>query len=197
MTKKEDSMETLPDIVDPVEFEGDPIKVLDTLKDAILSREVDHVRATQALKQVMHKYETKSRVFMIAAAQAELPRIVRLMSFLSTCEEEMFKEERLRSSSTRELTRMYALAQSTLITSIDNVKKVADMRLELMRAGKGDALFDTDSDEFKEMAGLPGLDATKRDRVRRVIGGLMDSIDKDTSVSEYEDDEPSLDDRDD
>lgn len=173
----------------------DPIKLLDLLKNAILRKPVDKDLVSDAIKQATSEYEARNRIFLIAAANAELPRIVRLLSFINQCEEEMYKDERIEDASTRELLKMYALAQSNLMSGLDSVKKVADMRLELLQAAGGadgmKSLFDSDT-ELNALSDLPGLDSKGRDNVRKVIGGLVESISKDTSVTDNdEDDDPS------
>jgi hypothetical protein len=172
----------------------DPLEVLELLKDAILRKDVDKSEVADALKQVLKNYEQQNRVFLIAAANAELPRVVRLMSFLHTCEGELFDSERVEDASTKELIRMYALGQSHLLSSLDNLKKVADMRLDALRAAGGaqgaEKLFSGEKDaELNALAGLPTLDAQSRDRVRRLVTGLVDAMEKDDSVSVDEDDD--------
>ena len=109
------------------------------------------------------------------------------MNFISNAEEAMFTESRLENASTKELTRMYALAQAHMLSSLDNVKKVADMRLDAMRAAGGAEgvakMFGTGSDEeLNALAGIPALDAPGRDKVRKLISGLVDAMDADDSV---------------
>ena len=172
----------------------DPLKLLDLLKDAILRKpNVDKHAASAALRQVMHNYEAQNRVFLIAAANAELPRIVRLLSFIDTCEKELFSDERYMCASTRDLIRLYALSQSHLIHSLDSVKKVADMRLEIMNATSDDGiggLFDSESKELSALSEI-SLDSNSRDRVRKVITGLIESIDKDDRTTVVDSDADS------
>lgn len=187
---------------------SEPIEVLNLLKDAILRKGVDKEVVGKALRQVLENYEAQNRVFLIAAANAELPRVVKLLSFLNDCEKEMFQPKRLERASVKELVRMYALAQTNLLSGLDNVKKVADMRLDIMRAMGGedtrlDQLFDGDTKELNALSGLPGLDATGREKVRNLMSGLVEAINKDDSISvdeeyeEEEEDESSIDDTDD
>ncbi len=166
----------------------DPIELIDTLKDAILRRAVDKEKVLQAIKQVLSGYETQNRIFLIGTAQVELSRIVRLMRFVSNVEEELFKEERMDSANTKDLIRAYALAQTNLVSSLDNVKRIVDMRLELQKAGMSNpaALLNPDSEEVQALSQLPGLDARGRDKVRQLVGMISDAINKDTSVVEFE-----------
>ena len=177
---------------------SDPLEVLEILKDAILKRPVDRDTAATALKQVLKNYEQQNRVFLIAAANAELPRVVRLMSFIHLCEDMMFSPKRLEAASNKELIRMYALAQAHLLSGLDNVKKVADMRLDALRAAGGAASVEkmfgaSDDKELDDIAGLPTLDPQSRDKVRKLVTGLIDSIDKDDAIqdNEEDDDEPA------
>lgn len=185
---EEKADKSLPAIIEDKPID-DPIELLELVRDAILRKSVDQGKVSKAVNQVLHKYEMQNRVFMIAAANAELPRIVRLLNFLTTCEEEMFDSSRISGSSTKELIRMYALAQSNLVTGLDNVKKVADMRLEMLRAGSSDRGVFEPEEDLDNLSKLPGLDSTSRDRVRKIVSGLVEAIDKDDSVEDY--DEPT------
>ena len=182
-------------IVDTPQLD-DPLEVLALLKDAILNKSYDKAAVAEALRQVLGQYEAKNRLFLIAAANAELPRILRLLTFLQECEEELFTPGRIDGASTKDLIKLYALAQSTTMAGLDNVKKVADMRLDIMRAaGGGDglnSLFGDKENEINPLKDLPGLDPQSRDRVRRLVTGLVDSVLDDDSVSEN--DESSSDD---
>lgn len=174
----------------------DPLEVLDLLKDAILKRPVNPEEASQAVRQVLRNYEQQNRLFMIAAANAELPRVVRLLNFLTQCEEILFDKSRLENASTRELSRIYAMAQSNLVIGLDNIKKVADQRLDALRAAGGadgmERMFNMESEEeLNALAGLPSLDSTSRDKVRKLMSGLADIMDKDNSVVDVEDDDES------
>lgn len=169
----------------------DPVVILDLLKDAILRKPTDKEEVAEALRRTFIKYEQQQRLFLVAAANAELPRIVKLMTFLESCEKELFGKLRLENATNRELIKMYALAQSHLTTSLDAVKKVADMRLEALKAiGGADGLekmFSTmgeedDPEGLNTLAGLPMLDAQQRDNVRKLISGLINSVSEDDSV---------------
>lgn len=176
---------------------SNPLEVLELLKNAIVRKPVEKEEVARALRQVLQNWEQQHRLFLIAGANAELPRIVRLLNFLNAAEDELFSEKRLKQSTTRELTKMYALAQSNLLSGMDTVKKVADMRLDALRAAGGvndaERLFDIErEDELNALAGLPALDAPSRDKVRKLLTGLVESIDNDNSVVEDDDDDDAL-----
>lgn len=162
----------------------DPLKILEILKDAIIRKPVDPDILSQALKQTLSKYEAQNRLFLIAAANNQLPRIVRLLSFIERTETVLFSEERIKDATTKELTRLYALAQSNLLDGMETVKKVADMRLEMQQGQSADgleAIFDySESDELNALSNLPGLDAPGRDRVRKIVAGLLEGIEKES-----------------
>lgn len=165
----------------------DPLKVLEVLKDAILRRSVDPAQAVTAVHQVLKNFEEQNRLFLIAAANAQMPRILRLMTFINEAEEELFKPARVREASTRDLTRMYALAQTMVLNAVTDIKQVADMRLEVLRATGGSPEDATKKlfgslEKSNEMSDVPGLTATSRDRVRKIVSGLMEAIEKDDTV---------------
>jgi len=169
----------------------DPLELLDTIKDAILRRQTDPAKVTQALRQVLSKFEVQNRVFLVASAQSEVDRIVRILKFLSDCEAELFDHEKVKDYSVKQLTRLYALAQSNLLMSMDNVRKVADMRLDMMNKGDATnpALLGAESPELEAMASMPGLAPSERDRVRKLMSRLNEAIEKDDSVVEDTDDD--------
>ena len=175
----------------------DPLEVLEILKNAIQRRrDQDPEIAKTALKQVLSNYEAQNRIFMIAAANAELPRIIRLLSFLNVAEEELFTGKRLENMESRELLKLYTLAQSNLLSSTDVVKKVADMRLEIAKAGGegvGGLFANESTNDLNALAGIPGMDAQQRDRVRKTVSGLLEAINKDDSVTPNKDDEEETD----
>ena len=136
---------------------SDPIHVLKLLQDAILKKpNLDQEEVLQALHGVLSKYEQHNRVFLIAAAKAELPRVIRLMEFINSCESNLLNADRLERASTKELIKIYALAQSNLLTSVDSIRKVADMRLEALKAAGGAdgvaKLFDMKGSELDALA---------------------------------------------
>lgn len=179
----------------------DPLQVLDLLKSAIIKKgsSINKRDVSAALQHVLDKYEQKNRIFLIAAANAELPRIVRLMSFLSTCEVAMFDDKTLEKASVQQLITMYKLAQTNLVTGLDTVKKVADMRLDALRAAGGaegvEKVFNTeDEGALNALSGLPSIDSQSRDRIRKLLTGLIESSEDDNSVEEYDEDESDQDD---
>ncbi|MCG8432500.1 MAG: hypothetical protein MJA83_00540 [Gammaproteobacteria bacterium] len=195
MSKDDDKHRHL-SIVREGESLSDPLAILELLKDAILNKPTfDRSKVSEALRKTLEKYETKNRIFLIAAANAELPRIVRLLEFINSCESAMFNPDRIEEASMKELLRLYALTQSNLLSSLDNVKKVADMRLEFLKAGAGEGgignLFEEDK-QIGALQDLPGLDPQERDRVRNTVMGLLKSIESDDSLKVSED-EPSED----
>lgn len=186
MSKKDDSHLSL--VKNQTDL-SNPMEILELLKNAITRKQVNNEELKQAVRQVLTNFEMQNRLFMIAAANAELPRIIRLLNFITDAEEELFTQDRIESATNRELAKMYALAQGNLMSSLDNVKRVADMRIEAIRAAGGveaaAKLLDPSSEsELNELAGLPALDSQGRDKVRKLVSGLVDAIDKDRSVTE-------------
>lgn len=169
----------------------DPLAILELLKEAILNRGVDKEILSKAVIQVLENYEFQNRLFLVAAANAELPRILKLLEFINSCEGEMFKPARVEGASNRELAKMYALAQTNLLTGLDRVKQVADMRLEMIRAGGGGDMGDLfrPTQALKDLAGVPALDSQGRDRVRKLLSGVLDIIDDDPYDTDEDDED--------
>jgi hypothetical protein len=154
----------------------DPLEALRIVENAISRKEVDPEMVVIALRQVLSEYEQQLRVFSIAAARAEIPRVVNLLKFVSELESRTFDPVRLETMTDKDLIRLYTLSQAALTTSLDNIKKVADMRLEMLQAGaKPESMLSTAAEELAPFA----LDAPKRERIRNIIAILAEEEDDD------------------
>ena len=157
---------------------SDEKKVLDTIVKAIVNRSVDKNLIEQAVKRTVNNYENQLRVFMIAVATNHLPRIQKLLSALDLIDEEMNTPRIVRQMDVKDLLKSYALMQATLTQSLDYVKKVTDMRMELEQAQSAitSTLSSEEAEEINKLAGIPKLDATQRNRVRTLIEGMIVSV---------------------
>lgn len=164
---------------------NDEKRALEIIVEAITSKYVDSSLVEQIVKQTVFNYETKLRVFAIAAANRQLNRILRLITILDDLEEELGKPERFRGMDDKELVKLYAVVQSNLSTSLDYVKKVIDFRLELQQA-QASMLSPTEKENIDAMSGLPTLDASQRDKVRRLIQGIAEDVTKMQETGEAE-----------
>jgi hypothetical protein len=154
---------------------SDEKKVIETLADAITSNYVKPELVEQAVKQTVHKYENKLRVFAIAAANRQLNRIIRLIDTLDMMEEELNDPTRLVGMKDQDLIRLYSVMQANLTTSLDYIRKVVDMRMELAQA-VGAVMSVKEQEEIEALSGLPMLDSTQRDKVRRLMSGVAEEI---------------------
>ena len=164
---------------------NDEKRALEIIVEAITSKYVDSSLVEQVVKQTVFNYETKLRVFAIAAANRQLNRILRLITILDDLEEELGKPERFRGMDDKELVKLYAVVQSNLSTSLDYVKKVIDFRLELQQA-QASMLSPTEKESIDAMSGLPMLDSHQRDKVRRLIQGIAEDVTKMAETGEAE-----------
>lgn len=154
---------------------SDERKVMEVLVDAITEKHQNPELVEQAVKQTIHKYESKLRVFAIAAANRQLRRIVRLIDTIDAMEQEIEDPTRLASMDNKDLIRLYSVTQGNLTTALDYVKKVMDMRME-MAVAVGAIMSSKEQEEIETLSGLPTLSSTQRDKVRRLISGMTEEI---------------------
>ena len=152
----------------------DERRVLEIIAEAITSKNVSPSLVEQAVKQSVYKYETKMRVFAIAAANRQIPRILRLIDTLDMLEEELGDPSRYASMKDQDLLRLYVATQANLNNSLDYIKKIIDFRMEATQAQA--ALLTAQEKEQVDATGLPTLDAQQRDRVRKIIKGMAEEI---------------------
>lgn len=155
----------------------DERKVLETIVGAITAKCTDPDLIRQAVRQTVTNYENQLRVFMIALANQQLSRILRLTRSLDEIEERFQNKELLDNMNSKDLVRLYAVQQSNLVHSLDYVKRVADMRIELAaaQAAVSTSLLD-DKEEVEKLSGLPKLTAQQRNNVRKIIEGLVKDV---------------------
>lgn len=157
---------------------SDEKKVLELIISAITTKSVDPDLVRQAVTQAVFNYENQLRVFMVSVANAQLQRILRLINLIDKLETDIDKKDYASNLEPKDLVKLYALYQSNLTQSLDYVKKIADMRLELQQANSAitSGLTNTELEEVKTLSGLPKLNAKQRNSVRRLIEGIADVI---------------------
>ena len=154
--------------------------VIQTIVKAVTNKYVTPELIEQAVRQTIDNYETKLRVFAIAAANRQLNRILRLINLLDDLEQEFEQPGRFMHMEDKELIKLYAIMQANLTTSLDYVKKVIDFRMELGKA-QASLITTPQHDKIKGATDIPSLNASQRDRVRKLIQGLVDeSLESDT-----------------
>lgn len=166
----------------------DEKKVLEILVGAITSKYTDPSLVRQAVKQAVFNYENQLRVFMVAVANAQLARVVRLINLIDKLEEKFSGEDVIDRMQPRDLIKLYALQQSNLVTSLDYIKKIADMRIELQQAQAAitNTLTSREISEINTLSGLPSLSAQQRSSVRMLVENIMSDIAVDAEFSESE-----------
>jgi hypothetical protein len=118
---------------------------------------------------------------MVAVANRQLARILRLMRSLDEIENLIANPDVIAKMEPRDLIKAYALQQSNLMSSLDYVKKVADMRIELAtaQAAIANSLTTREVEEINALSGLPKLSPQQRGNVRRIVEGLVRDIAED------------------
>lgn len=161
--------------------ESDPKKLLELVVSAITNRYTDSDLAKQAVSTTISNYENQLRVFLVATAKAKLDRILRLMELIDITEGELLDPSRVRTASTYELLRIYAIAQGSLTTDLDYVKQIVDMRTKL-HPEEGKTVINMFGAPTKEqievLADVPALDNLARDRVRRILDQFVSKVKK-------------------
>jgi hypothetical protein len=168
---------------------SDEKKLLEIVVNAVTSKSVDPILVKQAVTQAVFNYENQLRVFMVAAANAQLARIIRLIQLIDRIEERVEKGDFVNELEPKDLLRLYALHQANLTNSLDYIKKIADMRLEMHQAESAisSAMTNSELEEVKNLSGLPKLTAKQRTSVRRLIENMSASmidveVEKDTET---------------
>jgi len=169
----EDIESTLTRLLDrPLQDED---KVLEVIVQAITAKYTDPVVVQKAVKQAVGNYENQLRVFLVAVANRQLARILHLIRSLDDIEETLRQPEVISKLEAKDLLKLYALTQSNLVTSLDYVKKIVDMRIELAtaQAAISSTLTTRESEELNALSGLPKLTPQQRGQVRRIVEGII------------------------
>jgi hypothetical protein len=154
---------------------ADDRKVLEIITDAITAKYVDPSLVEQAVKQSVHQYETQLRVFAISVAKRQLRRVLKLIDILDQYEDELNDPETIRNLEAKDLVRLYGIFQANLNTSMDFIKRVTDQRIELAHA-QAAILTATEKEEMETLSGLPTLDSQQRDKIRRILQGVVSEV---------------------
>lgn len=158
----------------------DPTSILKDITDLITNQEIDHQTAKEAVEATLTDYEIQLRTFLVGVAKSKLNRIIRLMELIDDTES-VLQTDRLEQASTHELLRIYGLAQSSLVSDLDLIKQIVDMRKELepREASTIINLLGSASEESVNKvveSGHPGLPPKSRDKVRRVIAAFVQQV---------------------
>lgn len=158
----------------PIADEG---KVLEIIVQAITSKYAQPELVERAVKQAIFNYETQLRIFQIATAKRQLTRIVRLMEMTEQIEELAMSPGVLARMEPKDLVALYGKAQASVKDGLDYIKRVVDMRIEATQAQA--AMMSTintrDVDQI-DSAGIGALSSQQRDKVRRIVDGIVENI---------------------
>jgi len=183
-TKDDDLRRVITKLLDrPIEDEG---KVLEIIVGAITSKYTDPSLVRQAVTQAVYNYESQLRVFMVAVANTQLRRILKLVSSIDQLEDRLDEPEMVATMTASNLIKVYALKQNNLVESLDYVKKIADMRMELQQATAAisSTLTNRDIEEIDALSGLPKLGPQQRGRVRKIIECMIADVDSITTSTD-------------
>jgi hypothetical protein len=173
--------------------ESPAMQALKTLRDAFTGR-IDQSLAKEALEEVLKNYELQLRVFLVGVAKGKIDRVIRMMNFLERAEEAMFSDANIANATPNQLIKMVALGQSSLLTSLDYIRKVADMRAEIERMGAASRLDEAlaKATELGSPDGLPILEPKQRERIRGMLSRIVaKTIDVETTLPVKDGDGPS------
>jgi hypothetical protein len=158
----------------PIADEG---KVLDIIVQAITSKYAHPELVEQAVRQAIFNYETQLRIFQIATAKRQLARIIRLMEMTERIEEFAMSPEVLNQMEPRDLVTLYGKAQASVKEGLDYIKKVVDMRVEATaaQAAMMSTINQRDAEQI-DSSGIGNLSSQQRDKVRRIVDGIVASV---------------------
>jgi polyhydroxyalkanoate synthesis regulator phasin len=154
----------------------DESQVLKIITEAILQRCTDTDLINQVVHQTVSNYETQLRVFMIANAKRSLMRIQKLSEYITDMEDTIMHPGNLSQMETKDVVNMYGKMRAGLKEEHEYIKKVMDMRLEAVQAQA--ALSGTGEIQDDSPSGIGNMTALQRDRVRKIIDGLVKDIDE-------------------
>lgn len=160
----------------------DEAKVLEIIIQAITSKYAKPELVEQAVRQSVHNYETRLRIFQIAAAHRQLQRIANLIDMCEKIEKVAFSPEMVKKMEPRDLVALYGKAQATIKEGMDHIKNIVNARLEAANAQTAMLSTIQQKDQIQvDSSGIYDLDSMQRDKVRRIVDGIAESI---TSISE-------------
>lgn len=153
---------------------ADEKQVLQILIEAVVNYSVDPTVLRKALQQTINNYETNLRVIMIAIANTKLKRIFRMINLLDKMEEELATPARIRLMEDKDFIRAYATVQTSLMQSLDYVKKIVDMRVETQQA---ESAIMANLTSTETTASAQVISKSSREKLRRIIGTVIETVD--------------------
>jgi hypothetical protein len=156
----------------PIADEG---KVLEIIVQAITNKYAQPELVERAVHQAIHNYETQIRIFQIATAKRQLARIVRLMEMTEQLEDLALSPTMVSRMDPKDLIALYGKAQNSVKEGLDYIKNVVDMRVEAAKA-QAALVAPLESHDPAVSTGIQSLSSQQRDKVRRIIDGIVEDI---------------------
>lgn len=157
---------------------NDEDRVVEIIVDAITSHYANPELVKQAVRQAVNQYEVQLRIFMIANAKKQLRRVMKLMKLSEQMEDAFEKPAVMASMEPKDLVQLYSKIQGNIKESLTYIKSVVDMRLEqqVAQAAMITAMHGGEQIKSKSASKIRDLDSQQRDKVRRILDGLVDGL---------------------
>jgi len=150
-------------------------EALRVITEAITSSSINEDMVKNAVNDVVNNYEVQLRIFMIALGKDKIRRIVKLMELSSSVEEALYRYSELGDLDPKDLVAYYSQLNRQLKNEQEFVKTVTDQRLEIMNAmGAMSNVPSSSGGILDESTIIDKLDPVKRDRVRRLVEGVLE-----------------------
>jgi len=159
----------------PIDDEG---KVLEIIVQAITSKYAQPEVVEKAVRQAVFNYEVQMRIYQIAIAKRQLSRIVRLMNMTESMEQFVMSPEVMAKMEAKDLINLYGKANTAVKDGLEYIKRVVDARIEATAAQT--AMMETINQRevaTVDIAGISNLTTQQRDKVRRIVDGIVDDLD--------------------
>lgn len=159
----------------PIADEG---KVLEIIVQAITSKYTQPELVERAVRQAVFNYETQMRIFQIATAKRQLARITKLINMTESMEDYIMSPEMMSKMEAKDLINMYGKASQAVKDGLDYIKRVVDARIEATAAQAAMmATINQREVESVDIAGISSLTSQQRDKVRRIVDGIVEDLD--------------------
>lgn len=159
----------------PIADEG---KVLEIIVQAITAKYAQPELVERAVRQAVFNYETQMRIFQIATAKRQLARITKLINMTETMEDFVMSPEVMAKMEAKDLINLYGKATTAVKDGLEYIKRVVDARIEATAAQAAMmATINQHEIESVDIAGISSLSSQQRDKVRRIVDGIVEDLD--------------------
>lgn len=141
---------------------------------------VTHEQARDAVNKILSNYEEQLTTFVVGVAKAKLGRVLRLMQIIDTTEDELTRNDtRIKCAETKDLLRLWSIAQAGLTTDVSFIKDVVELRAKLSSYQKPNPetvvnILGVSAQQAAEsVSDFPSLSPQGREKVRNVIESFI------------------------